>query len=150
MAGKDKIERGFRVLFDDSGGTLRDLSVDLVPGSWSGGGYAYEEVDMTGVSNTSRQYLTGYSDSSAAGRFHMNDTATTGAWTVFKGMIGQIGTLSLRWGANGADPTAGDPQWEGEYTLMSMNVVPDGGKFVMDVGFKPAAGPTDPAWGVVT
>jgi len=150
MAGKDKIERGFRVWYDDSGGTARDLSSDLLPGSWSGGGLNYEEVDMTGVSNTSRQFLTGYSDSSASGRFHVNDTATTGAWTVFKGRVGSTGTLTLQWGQNGAAPTTGDPEWEGEYTLMSMNLVPDGGKFVMDVNFKPAAGASDPAWGTVS
>ena len=150
MAGKNKVERGLRVSFDDSGAVARDLTGDLVPGSFSGGGVNFEEIDMTGVSNTSRQYLTGYSDGTCAGRFHMNDTASTGAFTVFSGMEGEIGTLTLQWGENGAAPSAGDPQWEGEYTLMSMNLVPDGGKFVMDVNFKPAAGVTDPAWGVVT
>lgn len=150
MAGKNKIERGFRIKFDDSGASARDLTGDLIPGSVSGGGKALEEIDMTGVSDTVRKYLAGYSTSPVSGRFHLNDTASTGAWTVLKGMIGSYGTLTLQWGQNGAAPTTGDPEWEGEYTLMTMNVVPDGGKFVMDVSWQPASGQADPAWGMVS
>lgn len=150
MAGKDKIERGFRIIYDDSGGTPRDLSGDLIPGSVSGGGKNLEEIDMTGVSDTVRKYLGGYSTSPISGRFHLNDTATTGAYTVLSGMIGSSGTLTLQWGSNGAAPTAGDPNWEGEYTLLSMNIVPDAGKFVMDVNWQPTSGQADPAFGTVT
>lgn len=150
MAGKDKIERGFRVKFDDTGGAARDLSGDLIPGSMSGGGKNLEEIDMTGVSDSVRKYLSGYSSSPVSGRFHMNDTATTGAFTVLKGQIGLVGTLTLEWGSNGAAPAAGDPTWEGEYTLMTANIVPDGGKFVLDVNWQPAAGEADPDFGLVT
>ena len=33
MAAKDKIETGFTFAYDDQGGTVRDLSGDLIPGS---------------------------------------------------------------------------------------------------------------------
>lgn len=147
MAGKDKIERGFRLLFDDSGATPRDLSADLIPGSVSGAGKSLEEIDMTGVSDTVRKYLAGYATSPVSARFHMNDTATTGAHTVLKDMVGLVGTLTLQYGQNGATPTTGDPEWEGEYTLMSANIVIDGGKFVIDAAWQPASGQADPAWG---
>jgi len=150
MAGKNKIERGFRILFDDTGATARDLTADLIPGSVSGGGKNLEEVDMTGVSDSVRKYLGGYSTSPVSGRFHLNDTAATGAFTVLSGQIGKIGTLTLQWGQNGAAPVTGDPEREGEYVLLSMNIVPDGGKMVMDVNWQPASGNPDPAFGTVT
>jgi hypothetical protein len=147
---KDKVERSFRIYWDDSGGTARDLSGDLVPGSFSGGGLTFDEADMTGVSDGVKKFLTGHADSTVSGRFHMNDTASTGATTVFTGTEGQSGTLTLQWGAAGAAPTTGDPEWEGEYTLMSSNIVVDGNKFVHEVSWKPQSGQADPAWGTVT
>jgi len=149
MAGKNKVERGFRLSFDDSGGTPRDLSGDLVPGSVSGGGLTLDEVDMTGVSDSVKKALGGYSDSTVTAQFHMNDTATTGATTVLNGMVGDVGTLTLNWGENGAAPSGGDPEWEGEYLLLTAGVSQSGGRFVHDCTFKPAAGESDPAWGTV-
>jgi hypothetical protein len=78
----------------------------------------------------------------------MNDTATTGAFTVLKAMVGEVGTLTLQWGSNGATPSTGDPEWEGEYTLMQANIVFDGGKAVVDCTFQPGSS-TAPAWGTV-
>jgi len=147
--GKNKVERGFRLSFDDSGGSPRDLSSDLVPGSVSGGGKAFDEADMTGVSDSVKKFLTGHASSEVSARFHMNDTATTGATTVLIAQEGGSGTLTLQWGADGVAPTGGDPEWEGEYTLMSQNVVLDGNKFVHDCRFLPQSGQADPAWGTV-
>jgi len=148
--GKNKVERGFRLSFDDSGDSLRDLSSDLVPGSISGGGKSFDEADMTGVSDSVKKFLTGHASSEVSARFHMNDTATTGATTVLNGQEGGSGTLTLQWGADGQAPTSGDPEWTGEYTLMSMNIVLDGNKFVHDCRFLPQSGAADPAWGTVT
>ena len=47
------------------------------------------------------------------------------------------------------DPTAGDPEWEGEYLCLSGNIVNSAGKFVHACTFKPGAGQADPAWGTV-
>lgn len=148
MAGKNKVETGFRLSFDDSGGTARDLSGDLVPGSVSGGGLTYDEADMTGVSESVRNYLSGHAESEIAANFHMNDTATTGATTVLNGQLGSTGTLTLQWGEAGAAPSAGDPEWEGEYILLQNNIALDGNKFVHQCVFKPT-GSTAPAWGTV-
>lgn len=143
MAGKDKTERGFRIYWDDAGGTPRDLTADLVPGSISGGGLSYDEADMTGVSQKVRHYLVGHASSEVVGNFHMNDTATTGATTVLNATQGLPGTLTLQWGANGAAPTTGDIIWTGEYILISMNIQLDGNKHVHACRWLPT-GTSDP------
>jgi len=157
MAGKNHIERSFRLLWDDAGtgsGTARDLSGDLVPGSVSGGGLTFDEAEMTGVSNLVKNFLAGHAQSVISARFHMNDTATTGATTVLNGStpsatIAGIGTLTLQWGQSGAAPTTSDPEWEGEYVLIKNEITLDGNKFVHDVEWRPT-GSTAPAWGTVS
>jgi hypothetical protein len=152
MAGKNKTEKGFRLWWDDLGtgaGTPRDLSGDLVPGSCTGGGLVFDEVEMTGVSNAVKNYLAGHADSEVSAQFHMNDTATTGAFTVLTGSDGGTGTLTLQWGAAGAAPTTGDPEWEGEYVLLDCSVNTSGGKAIINARWKPT-GATPPAWGTYT
>lgn len=148
MAGKDKIERGFRIWWDDSGGTPRDLTGDLLPGTISGGGLAYDEADMTGVSARVRTFLAGHATSEIAGQFHMNDTPTTGATTVLNATQGLPGTLTLQWGANGAAPDTGDISWVGEYVLIAMNLQLAGNTFVHNCRWLPT-GSTDPDWDTV-
>jgi len=148
MAGKNHIERSFRLSLDDSGGTARDLSGDLIPGSVSGGGLTFDEADMTGVSETVRNYLAGHAASVWTFQCHMNDTATTGATTVLNGIVGSTGTLTAQWGQSGAAPTTGDPEWEGEYVVLDNTVVLAGNTFAHQVTCQPT-GSTAPAWGTV-
>jgi len=147
--GKNKLERGFRISFDDSGGTVRDLSGDLVPGSVSGGGLVYDEVELTGVSESVKNYLAGHAESEITAQFYMNDTASTGAFTVLSGNQGGTGTLTLQWGSSGSAPDTGDPEWEGEYVLLNASVGLNGNKPVINAVFKPT-GSTPPAWGTVS
>jgi len=149
MAGKNHTERSFYFWADDSGTTARNLSADLVPGSCQGGGLVFDQVDMTGVSQTVRNYLAGHAEGEISAQFHMNDTATTGAHTVLSGIDGgAAGTVTLQWGQNGAAPTTGDPEWEGEYVLVTYSAGMSGGKAVMNAVFKPGSS-TAPAWGTV-
>ena len=145
---KDILGRHVRLWVDDSTGTPRDLSDDLVPNTLSGIGLTPEEVDMTGQSASIKQARAGVSDSSVTGQFYMNDTADTGAYTVLEGVQGSEGTLTSQFGTDGA-PATGDPEWEGEYVLMDMSVGITGGAAVMNCLFKPAPGST-PAWGTAT
>lgn len=139
MAGKNKIERGLRLKFDNAvGGTLTDFSSDLIIGSVSGAGKSLEEIEMTGVSNAVRNFLAGYATSTITARFIMNDTAATGSFTIFKAMFMLIGTLQIEFGSSGATPTTGDPRWYGEYVLTGLSAVPDGGKIVIEVTWNPA------------
>ena len=144
---KDKIERGFRIWFDDANPTARDLSGDLLPGTVSGGGKVFDEVDMMGVSEGFHNFLANYWDSEITAQFHMNNTATTGAFTVLSAMEGKTGTLTLQWGIAGAAPVAGDPEWEGEYVLLEAPASIAGGAAVMTARWKPT-GSVAPAWGV--
>lgn len=150
VPGKNKIERGFRIIFDDNGSSARDLSGDLVPGTvTSPGGLVWDEVDMTGANQTVKNSLAGQADSDISAQFYMNDTATTGAFTVLNGMGGKVGTLTLQYGSNGAAPSTGDPEWEGEYVLLDTSINNSNGKFVINAHFRPS-GDVAPAWGTVS
>lgn len=145
---KDILGRHVRFWADDSGGDARDLSDDLVPDTLSGIGLTPEEVDMTGQSASIKQARAGVSDSSVTGQMFMNDTATTGAFTVMEGIQGSEGTLTVQFGTDAA-PATGDPEWEGEYVLFDLTIGVTGGAAVMNFLFKPAPGST-PAWGTAT
>lgn len=150
MAGKNKIEKGIRVLFDDSGATARDLSGDLVLGSLSGPGLSYEEAELTGVSDAVRNYLAGHATSEVTARFYVNDTASTGAYTVLTGNQGGTGTLTVQFGSSGAAPTTGDPEWEGEFVLVDASITLEGNVPVINARWLPEAGQSAPAWGTVS
>lgn len=144
---KDILSKYVRFWFDDSGGTPRDLSADLLPDTLSGVGLDYEEVDMTGQSYDIKAALGGQADGTITAQFYMNDTASTGAFTVINGMVNSSGTLTIQYGT-GAAPTTGDPEWEGEYTLFSAPVGLNGGRAVLDCTFKPSPS-SSPAWGTM-
>lgn len=148
MAGKDKLTRGVRFKVDDSGGTLRDLSGDLIPGSASGFGFDAPEVDMTGESETVTNFLADRLNNEITARFHANTTATTGASTVLNGILQKVVTVTGQIGSGGAAPTTGDLEFSGEYVCLKATLVSDGGRMVHDCVFKPT-GSTPPAWGTV-
>ena len=145
---KDILGRHVRLWIDNSVGVRTDLSDDLVPDTLSGIGLTPEEVDMTGQSASIKQARAGVSDSSITGQMFMNDTVTTGAFTVMEGIQGSEGTLTVEFGTDGA-PVTGDPDWEGEYVLFDLTIGITGGAAVMNFLFKPAPGST-PAWGTAT
>ncbi len=148
MAGKNKIERGIRFSFDDNGAVLRDLSADLVPGSLTAGGLSFEEAEMTGVSEAQKNFLAGHAESEVTAQFYFNDTAVTGAHTVFKDKVGKVGTLQVDFGSSGAAPITGDPRWSGEYVCLAAPVGLAGNKPVINARFKPGDG-TGGAWSTV-
>ena len=141
--GKNKVERGFSFIF---GG--QTLTGDLVPGSFGGGGFVFDEAELTGVSESTRNYLAGHASADVSAQFYLNDTGTTGAHTVLIANEGGTSTLTAAWGAAGVAATTGNPEWEGTYLLLSANVVLAGNKWVMQANFKPS-GATPPAWGTV-
>ncbi len=146
--GKNKVERWITLTWDDDGSTPRDLTPDLLPGTLSGGGLTLDEVEMTGVSDEVKNFLTGHANSEISGQFYLDDTATTGAHTVLIATVGLAGTLTIAYGA-GAAPTSGDPDWEGEYVLVDASVVLSGNKPVIQARWLPS-GSIAPVWGTVT
>lgn len=144
MAGKNKVERSFRFKFNS-----QDLSGDLIPGSCQGGGFSYDQADMTGVSDGAKNYLASWPDAPISAQFHVNDTGTTGSHTVLSAKLGQSAALELDWGASGAAPTTGDIKWTGTYTLIEYNLQFNGGKAVAACKFLPTAGSAAPAFGTL-
>jgi len=147
-AGKNKVERWIRV-YVDLVTTPVDLSGDIVPGSMSGiGGKSFDEVEMTGINEANKNFLSGHWSHQFSCQFYLNDTGSTGAHTVLIAQVGIVGTLTLQFGA-GTTATTGDPEWEGEYLLVECPVVLAGNKPVMAARFVPS-GAVAPAWGTVT
>jgi len=143
---KDILERFILLQWDDSATAPQELAGDLIPGSLSGPSFDHPPVRMTGVSNAAENYLADRPDNEVSARFYMNNTATTGAWTVLNGTRGASGTLTIAFGT-GAVATTGDPEYEGEHTLFRANIVNEGGAMAIDVMWKPTSGQTAPAWG---
>ena len=147
-AGKNKLALGVKILIDNEAGTPVDLTCDLVPGSIPETGIVREEIDMTGVCNDVGNALAGRGTAGSSLKFFMNDSAT-GAFTHFSGLsLNKAITVTVQYGASGADPTTGDPEWEGEYINLGFKVVQDGERMVLETDIKPT-GSTAPAWGTV-
>ncbi len=144
---KDIIERWIRISWDDSAQGARDITPSLVPGSLSGGGKTFDEVEMTGVSDEMKNFLAGHSNSEIGAQFYVDTTATTGAFTVLMGTEGLTQTLTLQFGTAGA-PVTGDPEWEGEYTLLQAELGLAGNKPVINARWLPGTA-TAAAWGTV-
>jgi hypothetical protein len=143
MAGKNHVEKGFRILFND--GSARDLSGDLIPGTISGMGIDWDNVDLTGVSESVRHGLAGHGTAIITFQMHMNDTATTGGYTVIQGKDGATGALELQFGQAGAAPTGTDPELYFTLVYPTFTVSFDGGRAVMNVTMRNAS-PTAPVW----
>lgn len=143
---KDILERYVTISVDTSTGGAVDLSDDLVLGSLSIA-TTYDEVEMTGVGETFHNFLAGHGNGEVSAQFYMNDTASTGAWTVISGNVGGTGTITVKFGTGGA-PASGDPQWSGEYVYLSASPSPSGGAIIFDASFKPTSS-TAPTWSTV-
>ncbi len=143
-AGKNKTERWITLKQDDTAGTPRDLSGDLVPGTLQIGGLVFDEAEMTGVSDALHNFLADHANSDGGADFYLNDTATTGAHTVYAGVVGKTGTLTVDFGS-GAAPVTGDPEWGGEYLVTGAPMGLAGNKPVLHVKWKPT-GSVAPAW----
>ena len=146
VIGKTGVERSFRLTWDGD-----DLSGDLVPGSVDGGGFAWDEVDMTGVSEAARNFLAGHKASEISGQFILNDAQTAGVYDRSYSLVRDlrnIGTLTLQWGLAGAAPASGNPEFEGGYILLSAPVTFDGGRPIITATWQ-QNGSTAAAWGTV-
>ena len=146
VPGKNKITRGIRVSVDNSAGQAKDLSSDLVPGSLNGLGFKAGEIEMTGESETTGNYLPDRKENELSMQFYVNDTATTGSTTVLNGIPGTVVTVLVELGSLGAAPSTGDPTFSGEFCCLDVSVSSSGGKLIHSCSFKPS-GATPPAWG---
>lgn len=139
--------RYVKVLVDDSGGSARDISAAV--NNIGGVGVSYDQVDVTGLSDTLKQFVSGWGDATLTLGGPFSNTATTGAHTVLSGIVGTgtAGTVTIQIGIRGA-ATTGDPEFEGEFVCTDyvVNVAPEA---TWTATFKPGYGASTPAWGTV-
>jgi hypothetical protein len=136
-----------KVLLDDTGGTARDVSSDVesvdIPDE-------YEELDVTGFTDGAENSIPGMPSFNVEVQGNFNPAATTGLYTVIKGIMGSYTskTVTVQVGQN-ATPTTGDPEFEGEFwcSKMTIGATPKG-KVTLTASFRPM-GATAPAWGTV-
>jgi len=148
MATGKTTGRYVKILLDDSGGTPRDISASV--STIGGVGLNNEQVDVTTLSDSVMQYLSGRGDSTVELGGPFNNTATTGAHGVLSGLNGTntAATLTIQIGIRAA-PTTGDPEWEGEYVVLAYPVNVGLNEVTWSATLKPAFGAATPAWGTV-
>lgn len=148
MATGKTHSRYIKVLLDDSGGTPRDItdSLDTIGDV----GLTYDQADVTSLNSAIMQYLAGRGDADIQFGGPFNNTATTGAHTVFTGLNGTntAATLTVQIGIRAA-PTSGDPEFEGEFVVTGYTVGSDLGAPKWKSSLRPAFGAAAPAWGTV-
>lgn len=148
MATGKTTGRYVKILLDDSGGTPRDISTSV--STIGGVGLNNEQVDVTTLSDSVMQYLSGRGDSTIELGGPFNNTATTGAHGVLSGLVGgnTAATLTVQIGIRAA-ATTGDPEWEGEYVVTAYTVNVGTNDVSWSATLKPAFGASTPAWGTV-
>ena len=148
MATGKTHSRYIKILLDDSGGTARDItsSVDTIGDI----GLTHEQTDVTALSDTVMQYLSGRGDADIQLGGPFNNTATTGAHAVLTSLNGAntAATLTIQIGIRAA-PTTGDPEFEGEFVVTKYTPSVDMGAVKWSASLKPAFGTSAPAWGTV-
>ena len=125
---------------DDSGGTLRTISNDIVD---YGINIAQELLDTTGLDKSARERITGMSDSDVTLNGVFNATSNM-SHDVFKTRTGTR-TVTLQVGGS----TGGNPQLTMEMQVASYNITRGGdGSLTWTAGLNLASG-TVPAWDTV-
>ncbi len=134
-----------RVIVDNSTAATKDISAFV--SSVSGVGLTYAEQDVTAYSDGIINFTLGHPSSELEITGPFSNLAATGSHTVLNAIAGQQSatiTVTVNIGIR-ADPTGGDPQFEGEYYCSSYMVNGDG---TYTARFVPASA-TAPAWGTV-
>lgn len=81
------------ISIDDSGASARNLSAYAVSYDAE---YVRPALDVTGLSDTAERVIADIQrHPEFSVEFIYDDTATTGSWTVIKGIVGSIGTVTM-------------------------------------------------------
>ena len=132
---------------DDSSAAIQDISADVesidIPDEFG-------ELDVTGFSDGAVNSLAGMPAFNVEISGNFNAGANNGLFTVISGILGGTTsrTLTVQVG-QGAAPTGGDPEFEGEFWCSKMNIsATPQGKVTLTASLRPS-GSTAPAWGTV-
>ncbi|MCK5558722.1 MAG: hypothetical protein KAJ01_10100 [Candidatus Hydrogenedentes bacterium] len=134
------------VKIDDSGDSPQDVSTDVesidIPDE-------YGELDVTGFSDGAVNSIAGMPSFNVEIAGNMNPAANS-LYDVLKGIVGKSAkTLTVQVG-QGAAPTTGDPEFDGEFWCQKLNIssTPQG-KLTVTSSLRPS-GSVAPAWGLMT
>lgn len=129
--------KGAYFAVDDSGGSLRDISVDVNSVNGLPGGRALSDVTAFGAAG--EQFIPGLQNAQFTVAGNFNSQATTGTATVLNGIRLGTTTSSFEWGPEGS--TSGKVKYSGEAWLETLSVdvsvtdkVPFSAQFRMDNG----------------
>ena len=106
MAGKVSA-KGAVIVLDDSGSTGRTISSDVESYEIQ---YATDVIEVTGENEGSHNFIPGQKIIGVTLNLFWNATATTGAWTVVRGIIGSTTSVTLA-----ITPESGGLTLSGEY-----------------------------------
>ena len=84
--------KGAVITLDDSAGTPRTISTDVESYEIQ---YAVDEVEVTGMNEGSHNFTPGQNIVGVTLNLYWNSAATTGAWTVIRGIIGSTTSKTL-------------------------------------------------------
>lgn len=84
--------KGAVITLDDSAGTPRTISTDVESYEIQ---YAVDEVEVTGMNEGSHNFIAGQNIIGVTLNLSWNSAATTGAWTVVRGIIGSTTSKTL-------------------------------------------------------
>lgn len=138
-----------KIEIDDAGLTPRDVSADVDSIEFPND---HEDIDVTGFTDTVVNELPGMLTAPITLTGTFNAAADTGLFTVLDSIRGVYAghTVTIGIGQNAA-PTAGDPEYEGEYWCKSLNVSgTPRGKLVINAELRNFGGTTAPDYGTVT
>jgi len=99
--------KGAVIALDDSGGTARTISTDVESYDIQ---YAVDPVEVTGMNEGSHNFIAGQYIIGVTLNLYWNSAATTGAWTVVRGIIGSTSSKTLA-----ITPESGGLTLSGEY-----------------------------------
>ena len=131
--------KGCIVQVDDSAGTLRNISTDVESVEIE---YSAPGGDVTGLTETVINYIPGQTVVSVTLNLFYNSAATTGSWTVVRGIIGSSTSKTVSVQPEGTGLTlSGEYMCEG----VSIGATPKSAGKLGSVKFLPM-GSTAPAW----
>ncbi len=106
--------KGAVIALDDSAGTPRTISTDVESYEIQ---YAVDPIEVTGMNEGSHNFIPGQLIVGVTLNLYWNGAATTGAWTVVRGIIGNSTSKTLS-----ITPESGGVALSGEYMVDGVTI----------------------------
>lgn len=131
--------KGAVIALDDSAGTPRTISGDVESYEIQ---YAVDEVEVTGMNEGSHNFIPGQLIVGVTLNLFYNSAATTGAWTVVRGIIGSTSAKTLS-----ITPEAAAVALSGEFMCTGVQITGNPGSDIKLGAVKfSVMGSTAPTW----